>query len=165
MIGKFCYRRLEKDRKYAPIWAGSKLAILVYSDYWTLENHWSIQKVIDKHVGTTISEKLEVIKSVGINKGKCLIDVPVDLSLWSNRKLGRSDRKIGLDYEPVVGLIIGDSSDYFRPIKTIELLNIKSLKWSLEYKADEIMSSDDIQYIMDSFRLYSACIDLLTKIP
>lgn len=164
MIGKLCYRRLEKDKKYTPIWAGSKLSILVETDYWILNNEFNIQKVIRNYAETSIIEHLEFIKSISSEKGRCFIDIPVEFNILSNRKLGRSDIKIGLDYEPTLGLIIGDFLDYFQPVRDIELKNIKSLKWSLGYRVNDIALNADIVYIFNSFRIYSACINLLTKL-
>lgn len=164
MIGKLCYRRLEKDRKYTPIWAGSKLSILVETDYWILNNEFNNQKVIRNYSEISRIEQLEFIKSISSEKGRGFIDIPVEFNILSNRKLGRSDVKIGLDYEPALGLIIGDFLDYFQPIRDIELKNIESLKWSLGYRATNIVLSADMEYIFNRFQIYSACINLLTKL-
>lgn len=166
MIGKLCYRRLGKDRKYAPIWAGSKLSILVETDYWILNNEFNNQKVIIRdYAETSKIEHLEFIKSISSEKGRGFIDIPVEFNILSNRKLGRSDVKIGLDYEPALGLIIGDFLDYFQPIRDIELKNIESLKWSLGYRVTNIVfSAADMEYIFNRFQIYSACINLLTKL-
>ena len=81
MIGKLCYRRLEKDKKYTPIWAGSKLSILVETDYWILNNEFNIQKVIRNYAETSIIEHLEFIKSISSEKGRCFIDIFNNLNL------------------------------------------------------------------------------------
>ena len=165
MIGKLCYRILSKNKRYIPIWAGSKLSILVETEYWELINSSNISNVVEKYTDCSTPELLDFIKSISLRKGKCYLDIPVELSILSNRKLGRSDIKIGLDYEPTIGLIIGDYSDYFLPIRDIELKNIKSIRWSLDYRIEDIMlRSIDIDYILNSFRLFSACINLLTKL-
>lgn len=165
MIGKLCYRILDKNKRYTPIWAGSNLSILVETDYWILNNEFNNQKVIRNYAETSKIEHLEFIKSISSEKGRGFIDIPVEFNILSNRKLGRSDVKIGLDYEPALGLIIGDFLDYFQPIRDIELKNIESLKWSLGYRVTNIvLSAADMEYIFNRFQIYSACINLLTKL-